>query len=135
MEDVENLYNKLVFLLDYDYEHTKSRKFVDNLLKRRKEWLFSFVVHKDVEPTNNRAERALKPSVIYTKTNGGTRSETGDRTYEKLTSVSYTSRLWKSNIVKDGQPEIRKWMGKKYMKKIEGRLDKSMKRRGQASED
>jgi transposase len=134
MEDVDNLYSKLVFLLDSDYEHTKSRKFVDNLLKRKKEWLFGFVVHKDVEPTNNRAERALRPSVMYRKTNGGTRSETGDRTYEKLASISYTSRLRKSNTVKDGPPEIKKWMGKKYMKKIEERLDRSMKRRGQASE-
>ena len=36
-DDMERLYHKLVFLLDSDYEHKRSRRFEDNLLKRKKE--------------------------------------------------------------------------------------------------
>jgi len=64
MDDIERLYHKLVFLLDSDYEHRRSRRFVDNLLKRKKEWLFRFVTYPKVEPTNNRAERSAE---IYTR--------------------------------------------------------------------
>ena len=51
----------------------RARKFVDNFLKRRKEWQFHFVLGPEVEPTNNRAERAFRPSVIYRKASGGAR--------------------------------------------------------------
>ena len=60
IEDIERLSHKLVFLLDSDYGHKRFRRSVDNLLKRKKEWLFGFVRNSDVEPTNNRAERALR---------------------------------------------------------------------------
>lgn len=63
-EDVDHLYERLTFLLDYCYEHLEKRKLIDNFLKRRKKWLFGFVIDKGVEQTNNRAERALKHSVI-----------------------------------------------------------------------
>ena len=55
MDDMENLHHKLVFLLDSDYEHKRSRKFVDNLLKRKKEWLFSFAMDPCIEKTNKMA--------------------------------------------------------------------------------
>ena len=87
MKDVENLHHKLVFLLDSDYDHKRSRRFVENLLKRRKEWLFNFVMDPHVEPTNNRAERALRSSVIYRKVSGGSRSERGAEIYTRIYSV------------------------------------------------
>jgi transposase len=93
MEDVEKLHHKLVFLLASHYDHMRSGRFVDNLLKRKKEWLFRFVMDPEVEPTNNRAERALRPSVIYRKVSGGSRSERGAEIYAKIYSVYYTSRL------------------------------------------
>lgn len=57
-EDIDRLHDRMIFLQDSDYDHSRSRKFVDNLLERRKGWLFRFVVDPDVESTNNRAERA-----------------------------------------------------------------------------
>ena len=81
-EDVDHLHEKLTFLLDTDYEHLKTRKFVENLLKRKKEWLFRFVIDPEVELTNNRAERAIRPSVIYRKVSGGTRSPRGTKAYD-----------------------------------------------------
>ena len=101
MDDIERLYHKLVFLLDSDYEHRRSRRFVDNLLKRKKEWLFRFVIDPEVDPTNNRAERALRPSVIYRKVSGGSRSERGAEIYTKIYSVYYTSRLRGKNFIED----------------------------------
>ncbi|MEM0136785.1 MAG: transposase [Thermoplasmatales archaeon] len=50
--------------LDTSYEHLKTGKSVSNLLKLKKELLFRFVIDHEVGPTNNRAERALRPSVI-----------------------------------------------------------------------
>ena len=48
---------------------------MDNLLKQKREWLFGFVTNPDVEPTNNRAERAFRSSVLYMKVSGGAKSE------------------------------------------------------------
>ena len=64
-EDVNSLHERLVFLLDTGYNHLKTGRFVDNPLSRKKEWLFRFVTDPEVEPTNNRAERALRTSVIH----------------------------------------------------------------------
>ena len=101
MDDIEKLHHKLVFLLDSDYEHRRSRRFVDNLLKRKREWIFRFVIDPDVEPTNNRAERALRPSVIYRKISGGSRSEKGAGIYTRIYSVYYTSKLRGKNFIED----------------------------------
>jgi hypothetical protein len=101
MQDVEELHHRLVFLMDSDYEHKRSRRFVDNLLKRKKEWIFRFVIDPDVEPTNNRAERALRPSVIYRKISGGSRSEKGAEIYTRIYSVYYTSKLRGKNFIED----------------------------------
>ena len=101
MQDLENLYHKLVFLLDSDYDHTRSRRFVENLLKRKKEWLFNFVTNPDVEPTNNRAERALRSSVIYRKVSGGSRSGRGAEIYTRIYSIYYTSKLRGKNFIED----------------------------------
>ena len=85
MEDDEKHNHKLLFLLASRYYHRRSGRFVDNLLKRKEEWLFRFVMDPEVEPTNNRAESALKPSVIYRKGSGGSRSERGAEIYAKYT--------------------------------------------------
>ena len=39
--------------------------------------LFVFLKRRDVEPTNNESERALRPSVIFRKVTNGFRSEWG----------------------------------------------------------
>ena len=108
MQDVENLYHKLVFLLDSDYEHKRSRRFVDNLLKRKKEWLFNFVMNPDVEPTNNRAERALRSSVIHRKVSGGSRSDRGAEIYTKIYSTYYTTKLRGKNFIADTPSVIKR---------------------------
>ena len=109
MKDVKKLHHDLTFLLTSHYEHKRSQRFVENLLKRKKEWLLQFVMNSNVEPMNNRAERGLRPPVIYRKTSGGSRSERGAEIYTKIYSIYYTSKLRGKNFISDA-PSVMKRM-------------------------
>lgn len=60
-----------------------------------KEWerLWVFLEQAGVEPTNNRAERALRGGVIWRKTSFGSQSERGRRYAEAMLTVVGTARL------------------------------------------
>lgn len=62
-------------------------------LYNHREWLWTFVEVQNVEPTNNTAERALRPAVIYRKLSFGTQSASGSRFIERMLTVSETCRL------------------------------------------
>jgi len=64
-----------------------------NELWNHREWLWTFVDHEGIEPTNNTAERALRPAVIYRKLSFGTQSESGSRFIERILTVCETCRL------------------------------------------
>jgi transposase len=72
------------------YKYT--RGMARNLLKI---WpaLWTFANHKNVQPTNNHAERALRSAVIYRKLSLGTQSDDGERRIERLLSAHTTCRL------------------------------------------
>lgn len=72
--------------------HKLTWGFAKNLLKI---WpaLWTFVEVEGVEPTNNRAERALRGPVIHRKLSHGSQSERGETTTQRLLSVSVTCRL------------------------------------------
>jgi DNA-directed RNA polymerase subunit N (RpoN/RPB10) len=55
--------------------------------------LFTFVEHPGVAPSNNAAERAIRPAVIIRKMSGGTRSAKGSQTKTRLMSVFATWAL------------------------------------------
>ena len=55
--------------------------------------LWNFTETPGVEPTNNRAERALRFAVLLRKRSGGTRADHGDRFIERLLTVRQTCRL------------------------------------------
>ena len=59
----------------------------------RKEWLWTFTKVQGIEPTNNTAERALRPAVIYRKLSFGTQSAAGSRFIERMLTVTETCRL------------------------------------------
>lgn len=61
--------------------------------QKYREHLFVFLHRNDVEPTNNVAERALRPSVIHRKVMGCFRSGWGARTYAALASIIDTAEL------------------------------------------
>jgi transposase len=54
--------------------------------------LLVFLKRRDVEPTNNESERALRPSVIFRKVTNGFRSEWGAKAYAALCSIVETGR-------------------------------------------
>ena len=59
--------------------------------------LFTFVADPTAPPTNNAAERNLRPLVIARKVSGGTRSADGSRTRMILASLAATARLRDAN--------------------------------------
>jgi transposase len=77
--------------------HKRTRGFANNLLKL---WpaLWTFVTVPGVEPTNNRAERALRGPVIHRKLSLGSQSDRGERTIERLMSASVTCRLQRRSL-------------------------------------
>jgi len=72
--------------------HDQLIGFCDELYPRR-EHLWTFTRVEGIEPTNNTAERALRPAVIYRKLSFGTQSASGSRYLERLLTVSETCRL------------------------------------------
>ena len=55
--------------------------------------LWFFMDHAGVDPTNNRAERALRFGVLWRKRSLGTQSEKGNRWVERILSLRETCRL------------------------------------------
>jgi transposase len=55
--------------------------------------LWVFLDHEGVDPTNNRAERALRFGVLWRKRSLGTQSEKGNRWVERILSLKETCRL------------------------------------------
>jgi len=76
--------------------HDKLIGFCGELYDRR-EHLWTFTRVEGIEPTNNTAERALRPAVIYRKLSFGTQSSSGSRFLERMLSVSETCRLQNRN--------------------------------------
>jgi hypothetical protein len=59
-------------------------------LRKQRQHLFTFLYDERVEPTNNRAERELRPAVIARKLSCGNKTERGKHTWEILASVAST---------------------------------------------
>jgi transposase len=71
--------------------------------------LWTFVDTAGVEPTNNAAERALRPAVIWRKLSFGTQSASGSRFVERMLTVIETARrrgqnafVWLADAVRAG---------------------------------
>jgi hypothetical protein len=62
------------------------------LLRKQRSYLFTFLYVDAVAPTNNAAERELRPAVIIRKTNGCNRSTNGATAHAILESVIRTAR-------------------------------------------
>jgi transposase len=62
-------------------------------LEGKWEALWTFLWHAGVEPTNNHAERVLRPAVLWRKTSFGHQSETGKQYAERMLTVVSTLRL------------------------------------------
>jgi transposase len=69
-----------------------------DILKRR-EALWTFVQVEGVEPTNNAAERAIRPGVLWRKGSFGTQSEEGSRFVESMMTVVATLKQQQRNVL------------------------------------
>lgn len=79
------------FELARDDADAKTAKTAANILAL---WpaLWTFVTVPGAEPTNNGAERGLRPAVIYRKTSLGTQSDAGSRALERALTAIETCR-------------------------------------------
>jgi transposase len=81
------------------YEHSPEkyvRKLSKKLLKHFDK-LFVFIYHDGVEPTNNRAERGIRPAVQWRKLCFGNRSDNGALLTSRLLTVTRTCWLQNRN--------------------------------------
>jgi transposase len=72
------------------------------LLRQTKRWraqFFTFMTARDVPPTNNAAERALRPSVIFRKVTNGFRCEWGAETYAAFRSIVSTAKANHASVL------------------------------------
>ena len=62
-------------------------------LHKQRDHLFTFLQYEGVDPTNNLAERQLRPAVISRKLSCGNKTLRGARTWEILASLAATARM------------------------------------------
>jgi len=86
-------YARLCKLIDqYHDRQDDVGRFARRLL-REMDSLWVFLTQHGVEPTNNRAERALRCGVLWRKRSLGTASDKGNRWVERILSLKETCRL------------------------------------------
>jgi transposase len=66
-------------------------------LYERSDWLWTFLRHEGVEPTNNAGERSLRHAVIWRKLSFGTQSAAGSRFVETMLTVIESCRQQRRN--------------------------------------
>lgn len=66
-------------------------------LYEHRQWLWIFLRHQGVEPTNNAGERSLRHAVIWRKLSFGTQSARGSRFVETMLTVIETCRQQRRN--------------------------------------
>jgi transposase len=91
--DVQTWYARVVHLLARNRQRQDEAGKFARTLERELGALWTFVVEKGVEPTNNRAERALRFAVLWRKLMQGTYNAKGDRWVERILSLRETCRL------------------------------------------
>ena len=91
--EVQTWYARVVHLLDHYGPRRDEAGTLARTLEREMGSLWTFVVEEGVEPTNNRAERALRFAVLWRKLMHGTYNAKGDRWIERILSVRETCRL------------------------------------------
>ncbi len=71
--------------------HTEENRRLLKHLRNEADALFSFLRHEGVDATNYRAEQGIRPGVVNRKVWGGSRTDAGARTHERLASLLRTT--------------------------------------------
>jgi transposase len=90
---VQTWYARMIHLLSHSRLRRDEAGTLARTLEREMAHLWTFVVEEGVEPTTNRAERALRFAVLWRKLMQGTYNAKGDRWVERILSVRETCRL------------------------------------------
>jgi len=85
-------YARFCTLIDRDHERSDEAGRLVRRLQREMASLWVFLVENGVEPTNNRAERALRFAVMWRKGSNGTASIKGNQWVERSLSLRQTCR-------------------------------------------
>lgn len=98
---------RLKELAKKDYRHYEVKRLAKRILKYRQD-LFTFLLVPGVEPTNNAAERALRPCVRQRKISGCHRTMEGARNRDVIMSVMGTMMLQGKDYFEAGEEHIKK---------------------------
>jgi transposase len=79
-------------------DHSKTAGTCRDILKRE-EALWTFVRVEGVEPTNNLAERQVRPGVLWRKSSFGTQSKVGGRFTERIMTIVATLKQQHRNVL------------------------------------
>jgi transposase len=91
--EVQTWYARMIHLIDQHHRRQDEAGTFARTLDREMGALWTFVVEAGVEPTNNRAERALRFAVLWRKISQGSYNGKGDRWVERILSLRETCRL------------------------------------------
>ena len=100
---VQTWYARMVQLLNQARTRQDDAGKFARTLEREMASLWTFVVEEGVDPTNNRAERALRFAVLWRRMMHGSDNEKGARWAERLLSLRETCRL------RAGRPSLCSW--------------------------
>lgn len=95
---VRKLEGRLEQLAKADYDEPHARRIGKRLAKFQKE-LTAFLWDKDLDGTNNAAERAIRPMVVARKISGGSRSDKGAQAFATLASLLRTASQQGKNLL------------------------------------
>ena len=95
---IDRLEARLQELATGDYDEPNARRIARRMRKHQKE-LTAFLWEKDLDGTNNAAERALRPAVIARKISGGSRSKKGAKAWATLASLLRTADQQGKNLL------------------------------------
>ena len=90
-----DFYSRLLMLLMLFENADDEAGTLARSIARQMENLWTFLDEQGVEPTNNRAERAIRFGVLWRKRSKGTQSEKGNRWVERILSFKQTCRIKK----------------------------------------
>lgn len=104
-ETVERITRGVERLLGCSPPEPEDVRFRDRLLRQR-EYLLGCLSEPAAEPTNNRAERDLRPAVINRKISCGNRTENGKTAWQTLRSVAVTLQHRGQNLLDALTPRL-----------------------------
>jgi transposase len=95
---VRRLETRLEKLIAAEQDEPNARRIAKRMRRHQKE-LTAFLWEKELDGTNNAAERALRPAVVARKISGGSRSKNGAQAWATLSSLMRTASQQNKNLL------------------------------------